>query len=87
MRYPKWTVCYNIRGSVGDPPWVGTGWEFFDDERDAQGRQDELSGTGVASCRRPFHPSDEVHLGACHRLESAGGPPVVVAGHIGTVNM
>ncbi len=70
---PKWTVHYNI-ASDGSP-WVGTGWEFFDNKRLAEDRHLELSLAydglikQYASIMRPFHEEvDFPHLGAVHRM-------------------
>jgi hypothetical protein len=58
---PRWTVRYNIAGGA----WVGTGWEFFDDESEAQKRYDAL--IGHCPCKRPYHKNDMQHLGAAHQ--------------------
>lgn len=62
---PKWTVLYNI---VSDGSrWIGTGWEFFDDEHVAHHRFEELSRAGNYPTRRPYFAEvDRVHLGAGH---------------------
>lgn len=64
---PKWTVLYNIvtPGST----WVGTGWEFFDDEDSAQKRFDHHVAIGNCPTKRPYaHTCDWYHLGAAHRM-------------------
>ena len=35
MKNPKWAVCYNIVSPESNT-WIGTGWEFFDEEPAAQ---------------------------------------------------
>jgi hypothetical protein len=64
---PKWTVLYNIvtPGST----WIGTGWEFFDDETEAQKRFDHHVAIGNCPTKRPYsQPCDWQHLGAAHRM-------------------
>lgn len=70
---PKWTVHYNIANEGS--PWVGTGWEFFDNKRLAENRHLELSLKYNGLTRRysptirPFHEETDIfHLGAVHRM-------------------
>jgi len=67
MKKPNWTVLYNIVSPESDK-WVGTGWEFFDSERDADlcySRQNRL---GNCPTKRPYsHSVDFSHLGAAHQ--------------------
>lgn len=59
MRSPAWTVLYNIDNGR----WIGTGWEFFDNENVAKSRSCELAGTV-----RPYNEQhDRSHLGAVHQ--------------------
>jgi len=63
---PKWTVLYNIV-SQESKQWIGTGWEFFNSESDAQIcclRHEQL---GNVPTMRLFHQNDRIHLGAAHR--------------------
>lgn len=68
--HPSWTVVSNIVSPESDK-WVGTCWEFFDEERQAEEcytRQIEAGNTPV---KRPyFEISDRGHLGAVHRRSS-----------------
>jgi len=62
VRWPKWTVLYN-----GTNDWVGTGWEFYDTEEEAQIAYDKHIAKGDCPCKRPFHLGcDRKHLGAAH---------------------
>lgn len=65
MGLPKWTVCYNI---VSKPnKWVGTAWEFFDEEFDAQACYDHQIKIGNCPTKRPYYDeADREHLGAVH---------------------
>lgn len=58
---PKWTVLYNIPGE-----YVGTGWEFFSSEEEADKRYTILKEHKYVPCKRKFYPSDIQHLGAAH---------------------
>ncbi len=63
---PKWTVFYNISSHENDR-WVGTGWEFFSEQYEAEKcfcRQMDL---GNVPTLRAFHESDRQHMGAVHR--------------------
>lgn len=82
---PNWTVLYNIV-SPEDGRWVGTGWEFFDDEEDAEFCRRRHERLGNVPTKRPFHTNDIPHLGAAHTepvmkavqlrlLPAAGRPP------------
>ena len=76
MDVPKWTVHYNITSPESER-WVGTGWEFFDSEGDTEKAYRRHISLGNTPSKRPFHPSDANHLGACHirkwREEMNGG--------------
>lgn len=77
---PKWTVLYNI--STPESNWIGTGWEFFNDEKTAQKRYDALSkfsekpndlGFKYCPTKRPYYSScDRAHLGAAHAWNKEG---------------
>jgi hypothetical protein len=61
---PRWTVHYNI--NCGD--WVGTGWEFFNSDDEAQDCYEAVQRNGDVPTKRPYHrATDEKHLGAIHR--------------------
>lgn len=64
---PKWTILYNMV-SPENGQWIGTGWEFFDDESDAQRCYERHNTFGDCATKRPYHRNDRVHLGAGHRL-------------------
>lgn len=64
---PKWTVLYNIVTPGSE--WIGTGWEFFNDEVSAQKRFDHHVAIGNCPTKRPYaHGCDWDHLGAAHRM-------------------
>ena len=65
MERPKWTVRYNIVSPESER-WIGTGWEFFDDEKDATNAYARHIDKGNTPTKRPFHTNDRIHLGACH---------------------
>jgi hypothetical protein len=65
---PKWTVLYNIV-SPENNNFVGTGWEFFDNEQDAQLCYNRQAHNGNVPTKRPFYPTDGEHLGAAHKEE------------------
>ena len=66
MSYPQWTVLYNIVSEESDK-WVGTGWEFFDDEAQATKCYERQIKNGNCPTKRPFYSSqDAQHLGAVH---------------------
>ncbi len=70
LKCPKWTIHYKS-GRHGY--WIGTAWEFYDEETDAQKRYDELSRIeAVSPTERPYHPSDRQHLGAAHIMRGEG---------------
>lgn len=63
---PRWTVCYNIVSPESDT-WVGTGWEFFDEECAATLAYERHQRLGNCPTKRPYyHASDYEHLGAAH---------------------
>ena len=64
---PKWTVLYNIV-SPEAARWIGRGWEFFDEERDAQRCYERHNALGNCASKRPYHINDKEHLGAVHTL-------------------
>ena len=68
-KQPEWTVLYNIVSPESDGRgWVGTGWEFFDDFREAERCRERLSSAGNVATVRPYHDfTDRQHLGAGHR--------------------
>lgn len=74
VNQPRWTVHYNIRSRRNDY-WVGTGWEFFTYEDDAQECYYWHYDHGNVPTIRPFHPNDWPNLGAAH----ARPAPSVVA--------
>lgn len=68
---PAWTVTYNIVSPSS--PWIGTGWEFFQNEKTAQVRYDALVVTGRCPTKRPYYsPSDRQHLAAVHDMNGEG---------------
>src|SRR5690349_17653770 len=78
MNLPMWTVCYNIV-SKESPRWVGTGWEFFDNEADAQACYVRLEQAGCFPTKRPYHHVvDRNHLGAHHQFPTPTRPESVV---------
>lgn len=67
---PNWTVTYNIVSPESNS-WVGTGWEFFTDEKDAQKAYDRHISLGNVPTKRPYYDKhDAVHLGAIHDYET-----------------
>lgn len=66
VKRPKWTVLYNVVSERSS--WIGTAWEFFDNESSAQLCYDKQLATGNCPTKRPFHESDIQHLGAAHRF-------------------
>jgi hypothetical protein len=68
---PVWTVLYNLTSAAS--PWVGTAWEFFDDEALARSRYEELAAKGSYPTLRPYYSSqDKPHLGAIHPMRGEG---------------
>lgn len=68
-RRPNWTVCYNIVSPENDR-WTGTGWEFFDDEKDAEKCYLRHTVGEVGATKRPYYENtDFKHLGAAHQWE------------------
>jgi hypothetical protein len=66
VKKPKWTVHYNIV-SPENNQWVGTGWEFFDNEDDAKKAAKRNTDLGNCVGFRPYHDGvDRPHLGAAH---------------------
>ncbi len=71
MMRPKFTVLYNI--VVPGAMWIGTGWEFFDDQEIAQARYDYHVGIGNVPTMRPYnHKCDFKHLGTVHVIAGDG---------------
>lgn len=71
MKAPTWTVLYNVV-SVESPTFVGTGWEFFDDQALAQKCYQRHADAGNCPTRRPFNEAcDRPHMGAVHRMQAA----------------
>lgn len=67
MEKPNWTVLYNIVSAEG-AAFVGTGWEFFGDERKAHACYERHSAAGNVPTKRPYHAAtDFQHLGAAHK--------------------
>lgn len=65
---PKWTVLYNQQSPENDR-WVGTGWEFFDREEDAEAAYERHIEAGDTPTKRPYyHNTDYPHLGAVHLI-------------------
>lgn len=69
MKTPKWTVLYNIVSKEDDsfPKWIGTGWEFFNDEEAANKCYTWHAASGNMPTKRPYHPNDAAHLAATHQ--------------------
>jgi hypothetical protein len=66
---PRWTVVTNIVSPESDR-WIGTCWEFFDEETQAQHCYDRHVTIGNCPCKRPyFDKHDRPHLGAVHMYE------------------
>lgn len=67
---PRWTVVSNILSPESDK-WVGTCWEFFDEESQAEECYTRQIEAGNTPTKRPyFEISDRGHLGAVHRRSS-----------------
>jgi len=73
MNKPSWTVLYNI--VTPGSPWIGTGWEFFDDKEAAQSCYNHQIKIGNCPTMRPYYAGykdskefDYWHLGAAHRM-------------------
>ena len=70
-KLPRWTVLYNIVSEESNQ-WVGTGWEFFDEESDAKACYHRHSTNGNCATKRPFcFKVDGIHLGPIHQLRGA----------------
>lgn len=63
---PKFTVLTNIV-SPESSQWVGTSWEFFDDETDAMECYERHTVLGNCPTKRPFHRTNIDHMGQAHR--------------------
>lgn len=63
---PRWTVNYNIVSPESDK-WIGTGWEFFDEEHDAASCYRRHRMLGNVPTMRPFHHSDVYSMGIVHQ--------------------
>lgn len=53
IREPAWTVYSNVTSE--GTTWVGSSWEFFDDEGAADARYTELSEQGHCPTKRPYY--------------------------------
>lgn len=68
MKNPEWVVCYNIKSKPDK--WVGTGWEFFDKETDAEDCYDHQIAIGNCPTKRKYYDkTDIIHLGAIHLMK------------------
>lgn len=67
MITPAWTVLYNIV-SKENSKWIGTGWEFFDEESEASKCYKRHLNSNNTPIKRKYHKNDKVHLGAVHRM-------------------
>ena len=68
MPIPRWTVRYNINSPEAGR-WIGTGWEFFDEGKDASKAYARHIDCGNVPTKRPFHANDTKYLGACHGFD------------------
>lgn len=60
---PVWTVIYDIHSKR----WQGSGFEFFDAEKDAQECLDRRIALGAQGFKRPFCPRcDRAGMAAAH---------------------
>jgi hypothetical protein len=74
-RMPRWTVVTNL-ASPENSRWVGTSWEFFDEEGPATQCYQRQLNLGNCPTRRPyFDKCDRAHLGACHSFEICDTQP------------
>lgn len=55
MQRPNWTVVYSIV-SKENSTWIGTGWEFFDEESDARKCYDRHNSSGNTAKIRRYTP-------------------------------
>lgn len=70
MDKPNWTVLYNII-SPENSKYVGTGWEFFDKEEDADKCYARHRDNGCCPSKRPFFEKlDRAHMGAARRFRA-----------------
>jgi len=60
---PKWTVITNLTGK-----WIGTSWEFFDEENEAEACYQKHLAIGNVPTKPYFNAVDSFHLGAVHRM-------------------
>jgi len=66
IKKPNWIVLYNIVSKECDF-WIGTGFEFFDEEIDAKKCYDRQIKTGNCPTKRRYMDKhDKKHLGAIH---------------------
>lgn len=64
---PKYTVLYNI--VTPGSQWIGTGWQFFDDQNAAKRCYEYQQENGNCPTLRPYSEvPDYQHLGAAHRI-------------------
>lgn len=59
---PSWTLFACVPGDK----YVGTCWQFFDDEEIARLAFDEATARGWVCTLRPFAEADRRHMGAAH---------------------
>jgi len=65
---PTWTVLYNIL-SPESRRWIGTGWEFFYSDSEAEECYIRHIKNGNCPTKRRYHTSDRSHLGAAHNMK------------------
>lgn len=71
---PRWTVTYNIVSKESEQ-WVGTGWEFFTNEKDASECYQRQRASGNVPTKRPFYKSVDIpHVGVGHNLRASRTP-------------
>lgn len=67
VKKPRWTVHTNLT-SPENGQWVGTSWEFFDEEKDAEACYSRHVKTGNCSTKRHyFDKTDREHLSAAQK--------------------
>ena len=67
---PRYTVVYNIV-SPESSKWIGTGWEFFDNKKDAEECNRRHIENGNVPMLRPFYERpDRERMGAAHRMRA-----------------
>lgn len=69
---PKWTVHCNIV-SPENQKWIGTSWEFFDSDSEAEMCFNRHLLAHDCPCKRPYYGySDRRHLAEVHRQRGEG---------------